>query len=333
MLYVSSFLRIAEARMITLGFTAFAVTACGSPSSANDSADTAAPATGAAAHAALAQAGPAAASHTTLPIEQGIYADVESGGCASAPYIFFYDGKNIGNISQTMGAEVHQIRRVGAGGKDADADFTGFTRVWKADDMGGEVQGAKATGPGRFVWREGSPSARQMEVFDTTYQKCAFAQLSTQMQAVVRQHRPQLISAAVPQAASEAQAPGTVALVPIEKGYWAMDMSCAQAIREADPDGLPDDLPFTYLEDRIDYLGQLAVNRYESLGGNRYRLHGQASYGNGEPIQVPSRTDIIVNSRTAFTATSNDRMGSSTARYTHCPTSQIPGAVREIFEG
>lgn len=319
------------------GLAAFAMTACGSQSAASDNADATAPAKGSAASAAVptqaAQTAPAAASQMALPIAQGIYADVESGGCANAPYIFFYDGTNIGNVSQTMGAEVHKIQRVGRGGKDADADFTGFMRVWKADDAGGEVQGAKATGPGRFIWREGSPSAHRMEVFDTTYQKCAFAQLPAQMQATVRQHRPQLASAAAPQPGAGAPAPGTVATLPIEKGYWAIDMNCAQAIREADPNGISDDIPFTLLDEKIDYLGALAVKRQEALGGNRYRLHGQASYGNGDPIPVPSRTDIVINSRTSFTAMSKDSMGSSTTRYTHCPTAQIPRAIREIYEG
>lgn len=333
------------------GLAAIAITACGSQSSASDGANAATPAKGAAASSAVlaqaAQAAPAVASQTALPITQGLYIADYSSSCASADVVFFYDGANYGYILQALpgdrmnsarpaSAEIHHIQRAGAstrGGKDYDSNFNGFTRIWKAESVGNEVQGVKATGTGRFIWREGSLSARQMEYDDATYQKCVFPQLSPLMQAAVRQYRPQLASGAAPQASAGAQAPGTVASLPIEKGYWAVDMSCAQAIREADPYGLPDDIPFTYLDEKIDYLGALAIKRYEALGGNRYRLHGRASYGNGEPIEVPSRTDIIVNSRTSFTASSNDSMGSSTNRYTHCPTSQIPAAIRESFEG
>jgi len=330
---------------VVLSLAALAVTACGSQSSASDNA--AAPAKGrAAVPTQAAQVAPAAASRAAMPIEQGLYIGDYSESCAKADVAFFYDGANYGYILQALPGdrmnsprparvETHPILRSGAstrGSKDYDPNFDGFTRVWTADAVGNEVQGAKAAGTGRFIWREGSPSARQMEYGDTTYRKCTFAQLSAPMQAAVRQFRPQLTNGAASPAGAGEQTPGNVDFLPIEKGYWAQNMSCAQAIREADPDGLPDDIPFTYLDEKIDYLGALDVKRHEVLGGNRYRLHGRASYGNGEPIEVPSRTDIVVNSRTSFTAMSNDSMGSSTTRYTHCPTSQIPRAVRDIFE-
>lgn len=71
----------------------------------------------------------------------------------------------------------------------------------------------------------------------------------------------------------------------------------------------PKPWPFERLDEKIEYLGALAVKLYEALGSNRYRLDGRASYGNGEPIEVTSRTDIIVNSHTSFTTTSNDAWG------------------------
>lgn len=338
-----------------LGLAALAVTACGSQSSASDNADATASAKGSAATAAVltqaAQTAPAAASQTALPIAQGLYIADYSRSCSAATELFFYDGRSIGYIQQALpgnnmnsprdaSIEAHTIRRTGAavrGSKNFEADLAGFTRIWLTDDIvpdAGfpvEARGVRPTREGEFVMREGSMSARQMEYDDTAYRKCAFTQLSAQMQAAVRQFRPQL--GVAPRAGAAAQAPGAVTSLPIEKGYWAIGMSCAQAIREADPDGLPDDMPFAYLDAKIDYLGELSVERYESLGGNRYRLHGQASYGNGEPVEVPSRTDIIVDSRTGFTAISNDSMGRSTTRYTHCPTSQMPRAIREIFEG
>ncbi|ALC13285.1 hypothetical protein LH20_15110 [Sphingopyxis sp. 113P3] len=341
----------------TLALGAVAATGCGSQSATGDSANATTPAKGDAMNAVAlaqpAQTAPAAASQTALPIAQGLYIADYSRSCSAATELFFYDGRSIGYIQQALpgnnmnsprdaSVEMHTIRRTGTaarGSKEYEADLTGFTRIWLTDDIVSnagfpiEARGVKPTREGEFVMREGSMSARQMEYDDTTYRKCALPQLSSQMQATVRQFRPQLASGAAPQASASAQTPGTVTSLPIEKGYWAIDMSCAQAIRQADPDGLPDDIPFEHLDEKIDYLGELAVKRYEALGGNRYRLHGRASYGNGEPIEVPSRTDIIVNSRTSFTATSNDSMGSSITRYTHCPTSQIPSAIREIFEG
>ncbi len=119
-----------------------------------------------------------------------------------------------------------------------------------------------------------------------------------------------------------------IAFPPIEPGYWAINMGCAQAIRESDPNGPPDGIAFAYFDQNSEYLGSLGIKRIEALGGNRYRLHGQASYGNGEPIRVPSITDIVVNSRTSFTATSKDSTGSFTTRYLHCPTATIPREIR-----
>ncbi|MBB6427171.1 hypothetical protein [Sphingopyxis sp. JAI128] len=339
-----------------IGVAACIVTACGPESSASDRANAAPARSGTTEGFALAQAAqaaPAVASQAALPIEQGLYiagyktpegfymsiddGPVPANACAGATDVFFYDGANAGEVGMDESGHwtnnAVRISRVGPARKSLVAELgrasRGFTLAWDAE---GERKGfpslaLKATGPGQFI-HLGLGS-----LGESNYRKCSFTQLSSRMQAAVRAEQPQMAGAAIPRPSAGGQAPGTVTSLPIEKGYWAVDMSCAQAIREADPNGLPDDIPFTYLDEKIDYLGELAVKRYEALGGNRYRLHGRASYGNGDPIEVPSRTDIIVNSRTSFTATSNDSMGSSTTRYTHCPISQIPRAIREIFEG
>jgi len=326
-----------------LGLTAFAVTACGSQSSASDSANAATPANGAAASAAVlaqaAQTAPAAASQTALPIGQGLYIADYMGSCASADAAFFYDGGNYGYILQAKAgdrmnsarpasAEIYPIRRVGTparGSRDYDANFVGFMRIWQAEEVGSEVRGVKAAGAGRFTWREGSASARQMEYDDTTYQQCAFTQMSPQMQAAVRQYRPQLASGTAPQASAGTQAPGRVAFPPIERGYWAEDISCAEVVRNYD-DYAAGDAPLHYLADRSGSLSaNFEVQRYEALGGNRYRLHGRWHNENGSEA---GHQDITVASRTRFT--SEGELG---GQYEHCPTSQIPASIRRDYEG
>jgi hypothetical protein len=164
-----------------------------------------------------------------------------------------------------------------------------------------------------------------MEVFDTTYQKCAFAQLSAPMQATVRQHRPQLASGGAPQASAGTQTPGKVAFPPIEKGYWAEDISCAEVIRHYD-EYAAGDAPLYYLSDRSGSLSaNFEVQRYEALGGNRYRLQGRWHNENGSET---GHQDITVASRTRFT--SEGELG---GQYEYCPTSQIPASIRRDYEG
>lgn len=327
-------------RAISSFATVILLAACGSQSATGDSANAATPAKGDAMNAvALAQAAPAAGAQTALPIAQGLYIADYMGSCAAADAAFFYDGGNYGYILQALpgdrmnsarpaSAEIHHIQRVGTptrGSADYDANFTGFTRIWTADSVGSEVQGVKAAGAGRFTWREGSASARQMEYDDTTYQQCAFTQMSPQMQAAVRQYRLQLAGGAAPRASAGAQAPGRVAFPPIEKGYWAEDISCAAVVRNFD-DYAAGDAPLHFLSDKSGSLSaNFEVQRYEALGGNRYRLHGRWHNENGSEA---GHQDITVASRTRFT--SEGELG---GQYEHCPTSQIPSAIREIFEG
>ena len=199
---------------------------CGSQSTAaSDSVAAAAPANGAATPA-LALARAAAASPTALPIEQGLYIsgyrtpdgiyftaddspDLAS-ACAGATDIFFYDGAHTGEIGSDGSGhwtnDAVSISRVGPARKPLAADLArasrGFTLVWDAQ---GEREGfpslaLKATGPGRFT-HLGMGSFGQSH-----YRKCAFAQLSPKMQAVVRAEQPQMAGA--PQAGAGAQAPG-----------------------------------------------------------------------------------------------------------------------------
>jgi hypothetical protein len=311
-----------------LGLAALAVTACGSQSSANDNANAAAPASDAVA---------TPGSETALPIEQGVYIGDYMDSCASADTVFFYDGAAYGHILQaTAGdrmnsarpasAEIYPIRRAGIptrGASDYDPNFVGFTRVWKAEDVGTEVQGVKATGPDRFIWREGSASARQMEYDDTTYRKCAFAQLSPQMQATVRQYRPQLDGGLGTQASAGAQAPSRVAFPPIEQGYWTWSASCAQAIRNNE---------LIYIDDKR--WSGADILRVNDLGGNRYRLYTSFMDEDG-PVVEPNlenndKETLTIHSRTRFSGMRDD--DTSPTNYIHCPTSQIPASVRRDYE-
>lgn len=338
MLTASSILR----SVATLAIGAVAVTGCGSQSTAaSDSANAATPAKGggtATAAVALTQAVPAAGAQTALPIAQGLYIADYMGSCAAADAAFFYDGGNYGYILQALpgdrmnsarpaSAEIHRVQRVGTparGSADYDANFTGFTRIWTADSAGNEVQGVKAAGAGGFTWRDGSASARQMEYDDTTYQQCAFTQLSPQMQAAVRQYRPLLAGGATSQASAGTQAPGRVAFPPIEKGYWTWSGSCAQAIRGNE---------LIYIDDKT--WSGADILRINALGGNRYRIYTSFMDDAG-PVVAPNLEDndketLTIHSRTSFSGARDD--DDSPTNYIHCPTSQIPASIRRDYEG
>ncbi|PQZ81784.1 MULTISPECIES: hypothetical protein [unclassified Brevundimonas] len=101
-----------------------------------------------------------------------------------------------------------------------------------------------------------------------------------------------------------AQARGTVAFPPIEKGYYAIGVSCAAAA--ADPTGV-----LMYLDERrvASFDGGKRVQGVEALGGDRYRFRG-------------ADLVITVSGRTSFANTYGDI-------HTHCPTVQIPRGERE----
>ncbi|MFC5373373.1 hypothetical protein ACFPIF_12445 [Brevundimonas faecalis] len=107
-------------------------------------------------------------------------------------------------------------------------------------------------------------------------------------------------------AAGGAHAParGAVAFPPIEKGYYAIGVTCAEAA--ADPTGV-----LMYLDQArvASFDGGQRVQGVEALGGDRYRFRGADMV-------------ITVSSRTTFTDEHGDR-------HTHCPTGQIPRGERE----
>lgn len=124
--------------------------------------------------------------------------------------------------------------------------------------------------------------------------------------------------------ASRSAAPvtGNSSFPPIETGYWAGGVSCAEAIEEA-AELPPDQGSLWYIDGKGGWIGRFEIQRYVALGGNRYRLTGR---DHTEIGSSPGQMDIAINSRTSFTDT---RYG---GRYTHCPTSTIPRAIRSDFE-
>ncbi|MBI1407044.1 MAG: hypothetical protein GC145_13070 [Caulobacter sp.] len=115
---------------------------------------------------------------------------------------------------------------------------------------------------------------------------------------------------------------GNSTFPPIEPGYWAGGVSCADAIAEA-AELPPDQASLQYLDPKGGTIGRFEVQRYAPLGGNSYRLIGRDQTEIGSS---PGQMDITVKNRTSFTET---KYG---GRYTHCPTSTIPGAIRADFE-
>ena len=315
------------ARGAALGLAIVALTACGSESTAASNAAQGNAAMSAAVSAqptaATPQAAPAA---MALPIEQGIYGDVERGSCVRARRAFFYDGTNYGYVSpvepgwnDTAYFEINRITRVGppARGSDFYDYYRGYTLAWITDNPEAEedVLGLKAEGNGRIRSIAVSLGPKGDMFSEETFQKCTFAQLSPQMQAAIRAERPQLAGGAT--AAAEAgPAQGSAGFPPIEKGYYAIGVSCAQAIADGG------DL-LAYLDERrfASFDGGQRVERFESLSGNRYRVRATSSDESGRS----ARADFViaVDGRTSFT---NVEYGD---RYTHCPTAQVPRAIRE----
>ena len=118
-----------------------------------------------------------------------------------------------------------------------------------------------------------------------------------------------------PNGATPSAAAG-LAFPPIEKGYYAIGQTCAQAIADGGD-------MISYFNERtlaaID--GALTIDGFEALGGNSYRV--KASSRNELDQVDRADFDIVVNGRGSF---SNVEYGD---RYTHCPTDQVPRSVRQ----
>ena len=112
-------------------------------------------------------------------------------------------------------------------------------------------------------------------------------------------------------------------LPPIETGYWAEGVSCAQAIRNY-PDLAPQDAELHYITTGETWIGAFEVQSFENRGGSRYRLLGR---WHNELGSEAGHRNILVNDRRSF-----DLEGEVRVRFTHCPTTQIPHAIRADYE-
>lgn len=240
-------------RHIVLILAAASMAACGSQSSA---APNKAQTKKAASSPASAQANPAprtTPATTTLPIAQGIYISGyrASGGnyfsaaeatdlttaCGGATEVFFYDGTNIGDVrtneeyqgNDGPSSDAERITRIGPPRTRPDAEYAaaskGFTLAWTTGEGDFPRLAVKAAGARRFV-RLSLGGNRIISYDESTYQQCAFSQLSPRMQAAIRSKRPQLaVGAATGDAVAAtrpaaAAAPAPVAPFNIRPGHY-----------------------------------------------------------------------------------------------------------------
>lgn len=119
---------------------------------------------------------------------------------------------------------------------------------------------------------------------------------------------------------------GASSFPPIEAGYWAGGVGCAEAIEEA-AELPPDQGSLWHIDGKGGWIGRFEIQRYVALGGNRYRLIGR---DHTEIGSSPGQMDITVDSRTRFSARFDDGYSAS---FTHCPASTIPASIRSDFEG
>lgn len=337
-----------------LAVVAFAVAGCGAESTAADAAAGTSTGQAPAAQAQIETGRVAATSATaaSLPIEQGIYGSVEDGGCARASLVFFYDGATYGRASDETPASVnaYRIERVGSftpadvPPSENKRTFDGFTKVWSTElgkpDIYNDIEiqfvGIKALGAGRFIERTGGAAIGNGRYLssDETYQKCAFSELSPQMQATIRAKRPQLVGGTTPERLSAA---APVKFPPIPQGIYAVSgpegsprTTCAAAVgtgsRNSPSDQMASFSPTAWgrswdgMGDG-DWISSGRVERVDALANNQFRI-----------LTSESQTiTIAVTGQGSFTelAIDGERSGN---RYTHCPESSIPDWMRKQFE-
>lgn len=281
---------------------------------------------------------------TALPIEQGIYADVLEEGCARASRVFFYDGSKYGLIrqaDQTDGTpasmDAYQVQRVGSFTPDDIPydhnirDFQGFAKVWSTEighpDEYGEIDveyvGIKVTGNGSFIKLTGGTAigiGRHLRG-DETYQKCAFSQLSSRMQATIRAQRPQLAGGTTP---SQPLASAPTKFPPVPKGYYAVGTTCARAAStQAASDG-PSSL-VRFDEHALTWFdGGPEIRAFESIGSNRFRVRAK-SYGNGDDSKGASADFVIrITSASSFVTEPGSALFDKQEAYPIAPPTRCP---------
>lgn len=312
------------ARGAALGLAVVALMACGSESTAASN--------GAQGNAAMSAAlsvqptaTPQAAPAAALPVDQGIYARADQ-GCARATEILFYDGANFGEIQTNEewegndgpSSDVEPISRIGPPRTTPDADFAaasrGFTLAWSAAQDGGDFPSlaVKPAGAGRFA-RLSTSGNTIISYDEDTYQNCAFAQLSSQMQAAIRSEHPQLAGGTSPAdgAGLTASIPAPVAPFNIRPGHYVpVGAAC----------GTTSEMIFYYDGRRAGWidLSPFAANRMEPVANAQRRgADWVVDAMTGETVQVQAAEEIAIG---------DPNTGVETMRW--CPANEVRASAR-----
>lgn len=122
--------------------------------------------------------------------------------------------------------------------------------------------------------------------------------------------------------AAPARQSGPVAFPPLPKGYYAVGaVTCAQALAGASADNPPDRLVLFNERTFASFDGGPQIEGFEALGDDRFQVRA-ASYDENDRA---TRADFII----ALQGADGFLIENPAQRYTHCPTSQIPRAIRE----
>jgi hypothetical protein len=260
-----------------------------------------------------------------LPIAHGIYIDeMQQRTCGEASRVFVYDGGEIGEIVSGISNSANgafssfdKITRIGAKGLDSEyAQYAGgYTIAW----TGGQMEGfpTLAVKPGKAGdFTRLTTSGNTIISFDETpYKRCQFAQLSRALQSTIRAERASLASS-VGTAALVSTATGKIAFPPLEKGYYAINMGCAQAVADGGD-------MIAYLDEKRfgSWDGFTQIQGFESLGANRYRVTDRSQDENGK--WTSGSFVIVVKDRTSFVREEDG------IRHTFCPANQIPASIKQ----
>ena len=258
-----------------------------------------------------------------LPIEQGAYVDA-SEGCARASAIFFYDGADFGQVfpggpGYKATARVNTIQRSGpppSGPQNAGTSkyYLGYTLAWTQEDSGlyGSLA-VKATAPGKFTMRsvDFRSGSGGVDVSDTPYVKCDFAQLPATLQGAIRAARPQLAGASSAAPAAAPGLPPPMAPFNIRPGhYLPVAATC----------GSSQELILYYDGKRIGWIDMQAFNpnKMNAVAGAKRRGAGWITdAATGETLRVMGPDRIAIG---------DPEFGEEIMRW--CPATEVRASAR-----
>lgn len=264
-----------------------------------------------------------------LPIEKGIYGDMEWGNCGKTTRAFFYDGTSYGYVIPAIPGwqdeayfEANVIVRVGPPARDSEfyEDYRGYTLVWHKENatVDEDILGIKAGQNGRFDATSVGMGPKGPMYSNESFQKCTFSQLSSHLQSAIRANVPQLAGVAAPAAAK-----ASVSFPPIPQGFYAYGSTCAEAIASGAGGDPPIGLVKFTAKAIGEWDGMMQISGFEDVGKGRFRVKGR-SYGNGDD-PVGEQSDFII--RVTGAASFFDE--ATQQEHKHCPN--VPANVREQY--